>query len=303
MRKTVLFSALMIALLAVLAVLPAAAQDQKPEAVITLERTACFGTCPVYTVTIFDDGSVVYNGTNFVDVEGEQTVQIDPEIVKTAVKVFEDAGYFDWNDEYMNMTVTDQPYVTISVTRDGETKKISHYYGDENAPLALTYVEAWVDIIASTEQWVGQPPALYSFSTTGTPVITLDRGYCFGDCPVFQAVLYEDGTVMYMGFANVDMMGIHTGSIEPEVVAQLADDMKAEGYFTWNDEYLKQSITDQATVVTTLVWEGEYKRIVHYTGDDTAPEALTPLEDAIDRALEDAEWVAPEPGATEEPQS
>jgi hypothetical protein len=300
MRKTVLFSALIIALLAVL---PAAAQDQKPEAVITLERTACFGTCPVYTVTINDDGSVVYNGTNFVDVEGEQATQIDPEIVKTAVKVFEDAGYFDWNDEYMNMTVTDQPYVTISVTRDGDTKTISHYYGDENAPLALTYVEAWVDIIASTEQWVGQQPALYSFSTTGTPVIILDRGYCFGDCPVFQAVLYEDGTVMYMGFANADMTGIHTGRVKPEAVATLADVMKAQGYFTWDDEYLKQCITDQATVSTTLVWEGEYKRIVHYTGDDTAPRLLTTFEAAIDKVIDNVQWDTTEPDATEQPSS
>ena len=298
MRKPIIFFAFIIALL--LVIFPAAAQDTKPEAVITLERTACFGTCPVYTVTIYDDGRVVYNGTNFVDVEGEQTIQIEPETVEEAVKVFEDAGYFDWNDEYMNMTVTDQPYVTTSVTRDGDTKTISHYYGDENAPLALTYVEAWIDIIANTEQWVGQPPTYYSFSTTGTSVITLDRGHCFGTCPVYQAVLYEDGTVMYMGFANVDMTGIHTGSIEPEVVAGLADDMKAEGYFGWDDEYLKQSVSDAATVITSLNWEGEYKRIVHYMGDDTAPQALTPLEDAIDKALEDAEWVAPEPGATEE---
>ena len=30
--------------------------------VITLERTACFGRCPMYKVKIFADGKVVYRG-------------------------------------------------------------------------------------------------------------------------------------------------------------------------------------------------------------------------------------------------
>ncbi|MFN8449836.1 MAG: DUF6438 domain-containing protein [Anaerolineae bacterium] len=70
MRK---FGILLAFILAMLAVLPAAAQS--PEVALTLERTACFGACPVYTVTIYTDtdGTVVYNGEHFVDVEGEQT--------------------------------------------------------------------------------------------------------------------------------------------------------------------------------------------------------------------------------------
>ncbi len=63
--------------LALVAVLPAAAQENS-QPVITLERTACFGACPVYTLSIYADGTVVYNGERFVDVEGEQTTQHRP---------------------------------------------------------------------------------------------------------------------------------------------------------------------------------------------------------------------------------
>ena len=45
---------------------------------ITLQRTACFGACPVYTVSIYADGTVAYNGERFVEVEGTQTGSIDP---------------------------------------------------------------------------------------------------------------------------------------------------------------------------------------------------------------------------------
>ncbi len=40
-----------------------AAQTPSPEPVeITLQRTTCFGTCPEYTVTLKDDGTVSYSG-------------------------------------------------------------------------------------------------------------------------------------------------------------------------------------------------------------------------------------------------
>ena len=40
------------------------------EVVITLERTACFGVCPVYKLTIYGDGRVLYDGIRFVRTEG-----------------------------------------------------------------------------------------------------------------------------------------------------------------------------------------------------------------------------------------
>ncbi|MEO8396969.1 MAG: DUF6438 domain-containing protein, partial [Chloroflexota bacterium] len=38
------------------------AQGSESNVAITLERTACHGTCPIYTVSIFEDGTVNYEG-------------------------------------------------------------------------------------------------------------------------------------------------------------------------------------------------------------------------------------------------
>src|SRR6059058_5801427 len=39
--------------------------DEIPkDTLITLERTACFGTCPVYKLTISADGKVAFEGKN-----------------------------------------------------------------------------------------------------------------------------------------------------------------------------------------------------------------------------------------------
>ena len=128
---------------------------------ITLERQPCFGACPVYTVTIHGDGRVEYNGADFVEVTGAQTAAVAPSAVQALADRLTEAGYFDWDDSYMNQDVTDLPYVISSVTlSDGTTKRIEHYHGDGSAPDELTDLENLIDETANTAQWVGPPAQL-----------------------------------------------------------------------------------------------------------------------------------------------
>jgi hypothetical protein len=287
MRKIVVLA--LLSLLMALAVFPAAAQESKP--VVTLERSACFGGCPVYTVTIYEDGTVVYEGTRFVEVTGRQTIQIEEARVAEIVQAFEAAGYFEWEDEYIYASVTDGATFITSVSLDGHTKQIVHYSGDDTAPILLSYLENWIDRSVYTQQWTGVEPELPHFTSAGAPVITLERQPCFGFCPVYWLVIHEDGTVIYMGFQNVAEVGVRSTSIDAEEVAALADDMAQQGYFDWEDEYLVQNVTDHPTVITSLMWEGNYKHIVRYEGDFSAPDELADLEDAIDHAVDVSQWL------------
>jgi|GEM_PF-3609845 len=36
--------------------------------IISLEKTACFGTCPIFTINIFNNGEVIYYGKKFVKI-------------------------------------------------------------------------------------------------------------------------------------------------------------------------------------------------------------------------------------------
>lgn len=146
------------------------AQGSGSSAAITLERTACYGTCPVYTVRILDDGTVVYQGDRFVAVTGEQTSEITPETVGSMVAAFKNAGYFDWDDAYETETVSDLPTVTTSVSLDGTTHRIARYTGDGTVPLALPFLEQWIDEMANTSLWTGVQPDISTISNgTDTP--------------------------------------------------------------------------------------------------------------------------------------
>lgn len=129
-------------------------QEQMVEQpVITLERTPCFGFCPVYRLQIFADGMVNYEGIDFVGVAGKQTIQVDPALVSDLRNAFIEAGYLTWEDAYVDFSVTDMPTVITSVTIDGSTKRIERYGGDQTAPDALVELEDLVDAAVNSAQW------------------------------------------------------------------------------------------------------------------------------------------------------
>lgn len=129
---------------------PYGAGGEYDEVTITLERTMCFGTCPDYKVTISGDGTVVFEGRNFVAVEGVQTAKISEEQVQNLVDEFYSTGFFSLRDRY-EQQITDLPSQTTSITIDGKSKTV-YRYGFE--PQQLAELEDKIDEIAGTEKWI-----------------------------------------------------------------------------------------------------------------------------------------------------
>ena len=127
--------------------------------VIKLERTSCFGPCPVYSVTIDGKGNVTYEGKKFVRVPGRQADQIPVSRVAELVATIDRIRFFELNDEYRvirnadgtTTMVSDLPTTFITVTRDGQTKSIEDYVG---APEPLHQLEKEIDEAARTKRWI-----------------------------------------------------------------------------------------------------------------------------------------------------
>ena len=129
-------------------------QSDYNDLVITLERTPCHGFCPVYKLTIDDDGTVVYEGKDFVSTKDREETAISQDKVDQLVQEFKKIDYFSLNDEYTTRIITDAPSVITSITLDGKTKTIEHYHGDFSAPEELTELEDRIDEIVNSEQWI-----------------------------------------------------------------------------------------------------------------------------------------------------
>jgi len=122
--------------------------------VITVDRTACKGRCPVYSLTIDGNGMVIYQGKDYVRTTGLQQATIGQDKVLELAAEFDRVGYFSMNDAYTQVTITDSPTVTTSITRGGKTKTIVHYHGDLSAPEQLSALEDKIDQTANSAQWI-----------------------------------------------------------------------------------------------------------------------------------------------------
>ena len=133
-----------------------AQQKSDSEIIITIEREACFGSCPVYSAQIYVDGTVIYDGKDFVKVTGKKQHKISEAKVKELVKAFDQIKYFSLKDRYEadenGMSVTDQPTTTTSISLNGKQKKVVNYYC---APKQLEKLENTIDKIAGLYEYIG----------------------------------------------------------------------------------------------------------------------------------------------------
>ncbi len=202
----------------------AAATPAAGQVEITLERTACFGMCPDYKVSIKGDGTVTYEGHQFVRVSGTHTWKIDPAAVKALADEMQQAGYFDLQDEYV-ARVTDNPTTWTSLTIGGRTKRIKDYVA---GPPKLKEIEARIDQVSGVKGYVSvSGKVIADMEKTGWRATTdeakdwLWRAAAEGDASVIQALLsagadakaarQEDGVTLVMQAASsgdADAVGV-----------------------------------------------------------------------------------------------
>jgi uncharacterized protein DUF6438 len=129
---------------------------------ITLERTPCFGGCPVYAVAVSPSGEVIYEGKAHVRQLGKASGKIAQQNVGELLAELEKAGYFSMANRYAaseptcGRYSTDSPSVITSVTIRGRTKRIEHDYGCGAAPGALVVLERRIDDVLGSGRWTGR---------------------------------------------------------------------------------------------------------------------------------------------------
>lgn len=115
---------------------------------ITLERTACFGTCPMYTLTLRRDGTATYVGREYVERKGTYKGKIYG--FDRLAQLVQSRGYFNLKDEY-TVNATDLPSAITSVVRSGRRKTIRNY--GESGPVELWGIEVAIDGMIANTKW------------------------------------------------------------------------------------------------------------------------------------------------------
>ena len=127
---------------------PVAAKSEAAP-VLTFERTPCFGTCPAYTMQVFADGRVAYEGRRGVPMLGTKELKLPASAVADLLRQAKEARFEQFQDRY-SMNTTDLPSTIIAVRQpNGQLKTVVLEEGaPENVRQLFTYIGNQLDTLA-----------------------------------------------------------------------------------------------------------------------------------------------------------
>ena len=117
--------------------------------VLTFERTPCFGTCPAYTMHVFADGRVAYEGRRGVPTIGTKELKLPAAAVTDMLNQAKEARFEQFQDRYSQNT-TDLPSTIIAVRQPGGKLKtvVLEEGAPENVRQLFTYIGNQLDALA-----------------------------------------------------------------------------------------------------------------------------------------------------------
>jgi hypothetical protein len=138
---------------------------------IELERTACYGTCPAYKLTIHGDGRVEYNGKSHVKEIGAREGRIETEKIKALGAVFTKMKFWEIVEDFSpgkckGRVCTDMSTAITQLNVREVTHRVNHYYGCAMAPKSLFDLESLIDKSVNSEQWTGDVSKAGPYGTT-----------------------------------------------------------------------------------------------------------------------------------------
>lgn len=122
----------------------------KHESYIRIVKTGCFGKCPAYTITLFKNGVLTYEGRRYVDKIGKFYTILKGEELRGWEERIKKANLLQMADKYPEHFVVPQdiPAIIITYSEKGKTKTITDY--GHNDPRALhNLIPALDSLVAS----------------------------------------------------------------------------------------------------------------------------------------------------------
>jgi len=115
-------------------------KEKVKKPILDIRKTECFGDCPVYSATVFDDGSVLFNGEMHVDKKGSVKFKLSRGQTSSIRSMINALDVMELEDEYDGL-ITDLPSTFLTFYLDEDVKKVRARH---NVPKKL---DAFIDMI------------------------------------------------------------------------------------------------------------------------------------------------------------
>ncbi|GEM_PF-1345591 len=114
------------------------------------QKTSCFGECPSYSVEIFNDGSVVWNGRAFTLPLGQKRGKVSAEIIAAIQEKARAIGFLKLNNTYPEEQIADAQATIVYLRLNGQDKQVTDIF---EAPKGLDELEKMFDDLIRKQGW------------------------------------------------------------------------------------------------------------------------------------------------------
>ncbi len=119
-----------------------------------------------------------------------------------------------------------------------------------------------------------------------SPVISMEKLQCMGNCPVYKIDIYENGTVLFHGKKHISPQGKYYSHLSQKKLDETINKFLENEFFSFDNSYRSKYIDLQGTYIY-FSYMGREKKIMDYSAP---PDNLKELEDIISKLAESLKW-------------
>ena len=107
--------------------------EKAPKLLAKIERDSCYGACPIFSLSIYFDGTAVFHGTRNTKLTGERVFALTDNQLSDIRAAFTQKGFLIMNSNCCDCyEIADAFSTVITYQGNGPFKQIKHYYGCKN---------------------------------------------------------------------------------------------------------------------------------------------------------------------------
>ncbi len=224
------------------------------EPVIQMSKGPCYGRCPVFKLTVYENGLASYEGERYTDRLGLYVKKLEKGQLERLLGEFKRANVWQYRDSYRGR-IPDMQSVTITYHEGSRKKTIT---GKEIRPNAVKWLETQLDQLAQSEGWV-----LKEAPQDNVP------DYLIADELLVELEEGADPETWAKKFAQADMAFVRT----------LND--SGYGIFSYNDELITpeqmlEQVRMDEEVISAEFNKQIYKNLEEEESGDKSKDSATP---------------------------
>lgn len=118
-------------------------------------------------------------------------------------------------------------------------------------------------------------------------LIILEKGGCFGRCPIYKVEIYDNGYVKFYGEKYIDKLGIYEKQLDKPSFNELLQKFNQAKFFEYDDNY--ESLVPDAALIK-LSFKDKKNPMKTITGKSERPKVIKDLQLDIEKIVAAFDW-------------